>query len=163
MEQKKIGFFIAQCRKSKRLTQMELAEILGISDRSVSNWENGVCLPDASLYRPLCDVLGITINELFAGEFISDEQYKMVADNNLLQVLETRLYKMSSKEIGFEEFDESLKRISKIIILLKKYSDKKDAVKYLMDQTGLSEKECSSACDFYMTLFDKSTIIENAT
>lgn len=155
MNQKKIGLFIAKCRKTKKLTQMELAEKLGVSDRSISNWENGICLPDASLYRPLCDVLGITINELFAGEFISDEQYKMVADNNLLQVLENRLYKMSSKEIGFEEFDESLKRISEMVILLKKYSDKKDAVKYLMEQTGLSEQECSFAYDFFITMFDK--------
>lgn len=74
---------------------------------------------------------------------------------NLLQVLENRLYKMSSKEIGFEEFDESLKRISEMVILLKKYSDKKDAVKYLMEQTGLSEQECSFAYDFFITMFDK--------
>lgn len=50
MDQKKIGEFIAMCRKRKKLTQIELAEQLGITDRSVSNWENGVCLPDASIY-----------------------------------------------------------------------------------------------------------------
>ena len=63
MNQKKIGLFIAKCRKGKKLTQLELAEILGVSDRSISNWENGVCLPDASMYRIICDVLEISINE----------------------------------------------------------------------------------------------------
>ena len=154
MNQKKIGSFIAKCRKDKKLTQMELAEILGVSDRSVSNWENGICLPDASLYRTLCDILGISINEMFVGEFICDDQYKMVVDNNLLQVLESRLYKMSSKEVGFEEFDKSLKRVSEMVVLLKKYSNKNDAVKYLVEQTELSEQECSFAYDFYIKLIE---------
>ena len=78
MNQKKIGAFIAECRKRKKLTQLELAEKLGVTDRSVSNWENGVCLPDASLYRLLCEILQISINELFAGEIVCDENYKML-------------------------------------------------------------------------------------
>ena len=98
MNQKKIGLFIARCRKKRKLTQLELAEILGVSDRSISNWENGVCLPDASLYRLLCDVLEISINELFAGEFICDEQDKQAVDDNLLRMMEYRLYDMGSKE-----------------------------------------------------------------
>ena len=157
MNQKKIGLFIARCRKRKKLTQLEFAEILGVSDRSISNWENGVCLPDASLYKLLCDVLEISINELFAGEFICDEQYKQAADDNLLQMLEYRLYDMSSKEskkeISFDKFHKYLKRISEVSLLLKKYGDKEDAIKYLVNQTGLSEQECSTAYDFYMELF----------
>lgn len=151
MNQKKIGLFIAKCRKRRKLTQLELAEILGVSDRSISNWENGVCLPDASLYRLLCDVLEISINELFAGEFICDEQ--QAADDNLLRMLEYRLYDMGSKEISFDEFQMYLKRISEVSLLLKKFGDKEDAIKYLVDQTGLSEQECSMAYDFYMKLF----------
>ena len=54
MDQQKIGAFMAACRKRKKLTQRQLAEALGVTDRSVSNWENGVCLPDASLYHSLC-------------------------------------------------------------------------------------------------------------
>ena len=155
MNQKKIGLFIARCRKRRKLTQLELAEILGVSDRSISNWENGVCLPDASLYRQLCDVLEISINELFAGEFMCDEQDKQAVDDNLLRMLEYRLYDMGSKEkeISFDEFQNYLKRISEVSLLLKKYRDKEDAIKYLVDQTGLSEQECSTAYDFYMKLF----------
>ena len=71
MDQKKIGAFIAQCRKEKSLTQMQLAEQLEISGQAVSKWENGRGMPDVSLLQPLCDVLGISLNELFSGEHIS--------------------------------------------------------------------------------------------
>ena len=65
MDQKRIGAFIAQCRKEKNLTQMQLAETLGITNQAVSKWENGRGMPDVSLLQPLCDVLGISLNELF--------------------------------------------------------------------------------------------------
>jgi transcriptional regulator with XRE-family HTH domain len=123
MNQKKIGAFIAECRKRKKLTQLELAEKLGVTDRSVSNWENGVCLPDASLYRLLCDILQISINELFAGEYICDENYINVADDNLLILLEHRIYDTTSKEITFDEFHNSLKRLSETTMLLQRFGD----------------------------------------
>ena len=68
MNQIEIGKFIAKCRKSKNMTQNQLAEMLNTTNKSISKWENGSCLPDASLYEPLCAILGITINELFAGQ-----------------------------------------------------------------------------------------------
>ena len=64
MDQMKTGRFIAQCRKEKGLTQFQLGELLGITDRAVSKWERGLSLPDASIMQELCDILGITINEL---------------------------------------------------------------------------------------------------
>lgn len=67
MDQKRIGAFIAQCRKEKNLTQMQLAERLEITSQAVSKWENGRGMPDVSLLQPLCDVLGISLNELFQG------------------------------------------------------------------------------------------------
>lgn len=154
MNQKNIGLFIAKCRKRKGLTQLELAELLGVSDRSISNWENGVYLPDASLYRLLCDVLEISINELFAGKYITDEQYKKIADENLLRLLERRLYDTGTKEISFDEFQNSLRRISEFTVLLKRYKDKESAVDYLVEQTGLSEEECSMAYDIYLKFFE---------
>ncbi len=54
MDQIKVGKFIAELRKEKNLTQEELAELLGVSSKSVSRWENGKNLPDAALYQPLC-------------------------------------------------------------------------------------------------------------
>ena len=132
----------------------KLAEKLGVTDRSVSNWENGVCLPDASLYRLLCDILQISINELFAGEFVCNENYKNVADDNLLILLEHRLYDTTSKEITFDEFHNSLKRISEITLLLQRFEDKQEAITYLVNETGLPEEECTSAYDIYMKMFD---------
>ncbi len=68
MDQIKIGKFIAQCRKEKSLTQMQLAEKLNITDRAVSKWETGKTMPDSSIMLPLCDILGISVTELLCGE-----------------------------------------------------------------------------------------------
>lgn len=65
MDQKKIGAFIAQCRKEKNLTQMQIAEQLGITNQAVSKWENGRGMPDVSLLQPLCNVLDISLNGLW--------------------------------------------------------------------------------------------------
>ena len=73
MNQLKIGAFIAEKRKAQNLTQMQLAEKLGITDRAVSKWENGKSLPDASLMLTLCEILHITVNDLLSGEEIGME------------------------------------------------------------------------------------------
>lgn len=71
MDQIKIGKYIAGKRKELGLTQLQLAEILGMSNKSVSKWERGVCLPDVSVYKKLCEALGISLNEFLAGEDLS--------------------------------------------------------------------------------------------
>ena len=68
MNQVKIGRFIAECRKSKNLTQMQLAEKLGITDKAISKWERGIAMPDTSIMLELCDILSISVNELLSGE-----------------------------------------------------------------------------------------------
>ena len=68
MNQIKIGRFIAACRKKANLTQMQLAEKLGITDKAISKWERGVAMPDTSIMLELCDILGISVNELLSGE-----------------------------------------------------------------------------------------------
>ena len=68
MNQEKIGKFILKCRKDKKMTQQELAEKLGVTDKSIGNWENGRNMPDLSLFKPLCEELGISINDLMSGE-----------------------------------------------------------------------------------------------
>ena len=73
MDQLKIGKFIAECRKTKNLTQMQLAEKLGITDKAISKWERGIAMPDSSTMLELCDILGISVNELLSGEKISME------------------------------------------------------------------------------------------
>ena len=68
MDQLQTGKFIANCRKQKNLTQIQLAEKLGITDKAVSKWERGVAMPDSSIMIELCDILGISVNELLSGE-----------------------------------------------------------------------------------------------
>ena len=153
MNQEKIGKFISECRREKQMTQEQLAVHLGVTSKSVSKWENGRCLPDSSLYEPLCNILGITINELFAGQKIRDEDYKKIADNNLMQMLKYKLYSLSDKSITFNEFDNALNRISEVTTILKTFKTKDDAVNYLMKETNASIEECSAAYDFYVNLF----------
>jgi len=73
MNQIKIGRFIAECRKKNNLTQMQLAERLGITDRAISKWETGRSMPDSSIMLELCDILCISVNELLSGEKINME------------------------------------------------------------------------------------------
>ena len=157
MNQEKIGKFIVECRKENKLTQEQLAEKLGVTDRSVSNWENGSCLPDCSLYKTLCDVLGITINELFAGQKIREEEYKKVADENLMKMLKYKLYCLSDKSISFDEFGNALTRISEVTTMLQTFKTKEEAVNFLMKNSKTSYDECSKAYDFYINLFKTNT------
>ena len=84
MNQVEIGKFIAKCRKEKKLTQAQLAEKLNITDRAVSKWETGKSMPDSSIMLELCEILGITVNELLSGEKIDMESYEKKADENLI-------------------------------------------------------------------------------
>ena len=88
MNQEKIGCFIAKCRKEKKMTQSELAEKLGVTDKSIGNWENGRNMPDLSLFKPLCDELGITINELLSGEKIKKEEYQEKLEENIINTID---------------------------------------------------------------------------
>ena len=80
----KIGVYIAEKRKSLGLTQRQLAEKLGMSDKSVSKWERGICLPDVSVYSDLCRILGISIHEFLAGEDIPKENVLQKSEENIL-------------------------------------------------------------------------------
>ena len=88
MNQEKIGKFIAECRKNKKMTQSELAEKLGVTDKSVGNWENGRNMPDLSIFKPLCDELGITINDLLSGEKISKDKYQEKFEENIVNTID---------------------------------------------------------------------------
>ena len=86
MDQVKIGKFIALKRKEKNITQSKLAEMLGITDRSVSKWENGICLPDSGTMPELCKILGITINDLFSGQVVDMKNNKDIIDSHLINL-----------------------------------------------------------------------------
>ena len=86
MDLVKIGKYIAGKRKALRMTQKQLAEKLNMSDKSVSKWERGICLPDVSVYMELCEILGISINEFLAGEDIDAENVEKKSEDNIIQV-----------------------------------------------------------------------------
>lgn len=102
MNQEKIGKFIQECRKNKKMTQSDLAEKLGVSDRTVGNWENGRNMPDLSLFKPLCEELGITINELISGEKLDKEIYQEKLEENIINTIDysTKKIKISNNTIG---------------------------------------------------------------
>ena len=87
MDLVKIGKYIAGKRKNLGLTQKQLAEKLGMSDKSVSKWERGICLPDVSLYFDLCSLLGISVNEFLAGEDIVHENLEKKSEENIISVV----------------------------------------------------------------------------
>lgn len=87
MDQIKIGKFISSKRKEKNITQSELSEKLGITDRAISKWENGICLPDAGTMPKLCKILGITINDLFSGEVVDMKDNEKKLEENLLEMV----------------------------------------------------------------------------
>lgn len=87
MNQEKIGKFIADCRKKKNITQQELAEKLGVSDRTIGNWENGRNMPDLSLFKPLCRELDITLNDLMSGEKVKEKEYQEKLEENIINTI----------------------------------------------------------------------------
>ena len=86
MNQIKIGKFIAECRKSVNLTQLQLAEKLGITDKAISKWERGISMPDTSIMLELCEILGISVNELLSGERIQMENSDRQNEQVLLEM-----------------------------------------------------------------------------
>ncbi len=90
MDQIKIGKFIAECRKKTNLTQMQLAEKLNITDRAISKWETGKSLPDSSIMLELCDILGISVNDLLCGEVVTVSNYNKELENHLLEMVKQK-------------------------------------------------------------------------
>lgn len=95
MNQEKIGKFIAACRKKKKMTQNELGELLGVTEKSISNWENGRNMPDLSLFKPLCDALNITINDLMSGEKIEKKKYQEKFEENIVNTIDFSTKKLN--------------------------------------------------------------------
>ena len=98
MDQEKIGSFLAENRKAKGFTQIEFAEKLGVSNKSVSRWETGKNMPDVSLFLPICDALDISVNEFLIGERITTQENKR-ADEILVETIKASNKKLKSAQI----------------------------------------------------------------
>ena len=112
MDQRDIGKFIASCRKNKEMTQSELAEKLGVSINAVSKWERGINLPDYSNLQELCSVLGISLNEFFAGRHLEDSEIERQSEKNLLSVV-----KQSELDRQRKKWDRAFKLVVLAIVI----------------------------------------------
>lgn len=113
MDYKKIGNFILEERKAKNLTQAKLAEKLFISEKTISKWENGNGIPDTESLPKICEILGISINELLSGERLSNADYKIKAEEKMLE-----LRKLKEEHDKKMLFLETVIGVLSVIILL---------------------------------------------
>ncbi len=88
MDQEKIGKFISERRKNKKLTQEQLADKLRVSTNAVSKWERGLCLMDMSLLKPLSEILEVSVNEILSGERIADKDIEKKSEENIINLTE---------------------------------------------------------------------------
>ena len=103
MDQIKIGKFIAALRKEKGLTQEQLGEKLGVTNKTVSRWENGNYMPDVEMLSLLSKEFGVTINELITGERLATEDFKKAADDNLVTALNSSTFTLKEKITFFKK------------------------------------------------------------
>lgn len=158
MDQIKIGAFIAERRKLKKLTQAKLGEVLGISDRAVSKWERGISLPDVSLMQQLCKTLDITVNDLLNGEVVDMKEYNEKNEKLLLDMAKQK-----------EDADKRLLRIEIVIgfictaILLglsifASYADLPEAQRVVLILIGVVP--ILAACPFMISIEQKAGYYE---
>lgn len=121
MNIQKIGNFIYENRKKKKLTQEELAEKLGVTNRTISRWETGKCMPDMSLYDALCKELDITINELLTGEKINNDNYQQTFEKNIINVVNEVETKVKKNNIIIKIIVTTLLTLIVIFLLLAFY------------------------------------------
>lgn len=122
MDQIKIGKFIAECRKNKNLTQVQLANKLNITDRAISKWETGKSMPDSLIMLDLCNELGISVNELLSGERIEMNNYDKKAEENLFELNKNNEDK-NKKIVKFGTVIKVLLGIIIVLVLYGKYME----------------------------------------
>lgn len=108
-------------------------------------------MPEASKYKTLCEILGITLNELFSGERLISET-ENEAKNCLVDLLAGRIYDVDCG-VSYEDFKNALLKMSETTVMLSKFKSKEAAIRYLVKETGLTWEECLGAYDYYFNLF----------
>ncbi len=98
MDMVKMGSFLAELRKERSLTQAELGERLGVSNKTISRWETGTYMPPVEMLSELSDIYGLTINELISGRRLNVEEYKKMAESNIKETLEASAFTLKDKQ-----------------------------------------------------------------
>lgn len=153
MNQKKIGKFIAELRKEKKYTQKEIAEKLGISEKTISKWECGNGMPEVVYMEPLCNILGITVNELLIGEYLHVPELLYKLDMSRLELmkqlefeeLKFRMYRLYGIEIESMEMADNG---AGSLIYFVKANEQKYVVKYASDNEMNHPELEPKLCDY---------------
>lgn len=103
MDQIKSGRFIAQLRKQHNLTQEKLGEKLGVTNKTISRWENGNYMPDIEMLQLLSREFGVSINELLSGEYLSDEEFRKKADENVITISKSSAFSFEERKAYFKK------------------------------------------------------------
>lgn len=123
MDQIKIGKFIAEERKNKKYTQRQLADVLGISDKTISKWETGNGFPEISLLLPLCEELEISVNELLSGERLSETDYKQKAEENMMSFIREKEENKKKMQMTFMVGGIATVSFLTLILVVSMYTD----------------------------------------
>lgn len=103
MDQIKVGKFIAALRREQGMTQETLGQKLGVTNKTVSRWETGAYMPDIELLVPLGELLGVSVNELLAGERLNDEQFRKQADEILVEAVRESAFDLKERTAFFRK------------------------------------------------------------
>lgn len=103
MDMVKMGNFLAELRKEHNLTQAELGDKLGVTNKTVSRWETGNYMPPVEMLEALSDLYGLTINELLSGRKLSTEDYKEMAESNIKETLNSSVFSLKEKQEFFKK------------------------------------------------------------
>ncbi len=134
MDVVKIGAFIKSQRTQLNMTQKDLAEKIGCTDKAISRWETGKGMPDSSFLVPLADCLGITVNELLTGERIPEETFSQKSDDNLVEAVQkTETAIKKGKTVKIFLIVAVIFCVFSISFLIKNLIDKQNTVTYIGD------------------------------
>ena len=103
MDMVKMGSFLAELRKEHNLTQTELGEKLGVSNKTVSRWETGTYMPPVEMLAELSDIYGLTINELISGRTLDAEEYKKMAESNIKETLQASTFTLKDRQVFWKK------------------------------------------------------------
>ena len=149
MDQQQIGSFIRQCREEQNLTQQQLADKLGVTNKAVSKWETGRSIPDVALFEPLCRELEISLSELLAGRRLRAEERPSMAEQLLSESIS------SKKLVGLQAFL-MFNSVLGVLLALSPLLLRLEAPFSLLF-TGAGMLECAAAICFDLTLPGKET------
>lgn len=103
MDMVKMGSFLAELRKEQKLTQAELGEKLGVTNKTVSRWETGTYMPPVEILEELSRLYGLTINEILSGRKLTTEEYKEMAESNIRETLKASTFELQEKQEFFKK------------------------------------------------------------